>query len=91
MRSKSQIFMLMSRCNATGVVVIYGPFKKDNRFTSASNAEFDKSLRMQNPEWGYRDTGQVAQEAKKNGLALQDVKDMPANNFLLTFAKSKGK
>ena len=70
--------------------MIYGPFKKDNRFTSVSNAEFDKSLRTQNPEWGYRDIGQVAQEAKKNGLALQDVKDMPANNFLLTFTKSKG-
>ena len=71
--------------------MIYGPFKKDNRFTTTSNEEFDKSLRQRNPEWGYRDTGQVAQEAKKNGLALRDVKDMPANNFLLTFTESTGK
>lgn len=34
--------------------MVYGPFSKDGKFTSESNAEFDASLRARNTEWGYR-------------------------------------
>jgi hypothetical protein len=37
-----------------GLLLVYGPFKKDGKCTTDSNAVFDVSLRSQNPEWGYR-------------------------------------
>lgn len=37
-----------------GLMLVYGPFKRDGQCTTESNASFDRSLRSQNPEWGYR-------------------------------------
>jgi hypothetical protein len=37
-----------------GLLLVYGPFKKDGKCTTSSNAQFDASLKSQNPEWGYR-------------------------------------
>ena len=44
--------------------MLYGPFKKNNRFTTESNAAFDESLRRRNPTWGYRDIGTLEQVAQ---------------------------
>lgn len=72
-----------------GLLIIYGPFKVNGEFTTESNADFDKSLRSRNPEWGYRDIDEICAEAKKNGLQFEGKREMPANNFLLTFSKTK--
>ncbi|KAJ3038573.1 hypothetical protein HDV00_000503 [Rhizophlyctis rosea] len=68
-----------------GVVMIYGPFKKDGGFTSQGNEEFDASLKQRNPKWGLRDIADVAAEFAKHGWKLKTVHDMPANNFTLIF------
>eukprot|EP00511_Aplanochytrium_stocchinoi_P013241 CAMPEP_0204893336 /NCGR_PEP_ID=MMETSP1349-20130617/31280_1 /ASSEMBLY_ACC=CAM_ASM_000710 /TAXON_ID=215587 /ORGANISM="Aplanochytrium stocchinoi, Strain GSBS06" /LENGTH=186 /DNA_ID=CAMNT_0052059885 /DNA_START=67 /DNA_END=624 /DNA_ORIENTATION=+ len=34
-----------------GVLVVYGPFKVDGKFTSDGNQAFDEQLRSQNKEW----------------------------------------
>jgi len=72
-----------------GVLIIYGPFKVNGECTTQSNADFDASLRSRNPEWGYRDIDDVVAEASKCDLHFQGKREMPANNFLLTFTKGK--
>jgi SAM-dependent methyltransferase len=71
-----------------GRLFLYGPFKRDGRHTAVSNAVFDTSLRSQDPEWGVRDVGDVAQLAAASGLELAEIFEMPANNAILMFARS---
>ena len=71
-----------------GMLVTYGPYKIDGKFTTESNQAFDESLRARDPSWGYRDAdADVAAEAARHGLVLQHRREMPANNFLLAFVK----
>eukprot|EP00930_Biecheleria_cincta_P097586 TRINITY_DN89290_c0_g1_i1.p1 TRINITY_DN89290_c0_g1~~TRINITY_DN89290_c0_g1_i1.p1 ORF type:complete len:216 (+),score=25.90 TRINITY_DN89290_c0_g1_i1:71-718(+) len=72
-----------------GHLIIYGPFKVDGYCTTESNASFDSSLRARDPQWGYRDVADVASEAAEHGLELQERREMPANNFLLVFRKTR--
>ncbi|HEU0082945.1 MAG TPA: DUF938 domain-containing protein [Bradyrhizobium sp.] len=72
---------------ADGRLFLYGPFKRDGKHTAGSNQAFDLSLRNNNPEWGVRDIGDVRQLAESNGLRLAEIADMPANNFMLVFAR----
>ena len=71
-----------------GRFFLYGPFKRDGQHTALSNAVFDTSLREGNPEWGVRDIADVEQLAARNGLALREVRDMPANNLILVFGRA---
>ena len=66
-------------------VAIYGPFKYEGKYTSESNATFDKWLRSQNLDSGIRDFELVNEEARNVGLSLIEDCAMPANNKLLVF------
>lgn len=68
-------------------VVIYGPFHRDGRPTSESNAAFDASLRTRDPGMGLRDV--AALHALAAGIGLHRVDDvaMPANNACLVWAR----
>lgn len=70
-----------------GKFCVYGPFKYDRRFTSASNERFDMSLRERDPNSGIRDIEALIALAKASGLTLQADHTMPANNQLLVFNK----
>lgn len=72
---------------ADGLLLLYGPFKRDGKHTALSNAVFDASLREGNPEWGVRDTADLDKLAAGAGLTLRDVAEMPANNLILVFAR----
>jgi Protein of unknown function (DUF938) len=37
-----------------GLLVVYGPFKRNGVCTTESNTNFDASLRSRDPRWGYR-------------------------------------
>jgi len=39
------------------------------------------------PSWGVRDLEAVAAVAKKEGLEIEEVVAMPANNFTVVFRK----
>lgn len=68
-------------------LVLYGPFARNGRHTSASNARFDQALRLQNPAWGVRDLHDVSREAVAHKLGLDAAIEMPANNLTVVFRK----
>jgi len=71
-----------------GKLFLYGPFMRDGAHTAPSNASFDASLRAQNAAWGVRDTRDLAALASAHKLVITDVIPMPANNFVLVFARA---
>ena len=75
---------------AGGVLFLYGPYRRYGRHTSPSNEAFDRSLRMQNREWGVRDLERVVELAEENGFAQPIIEEMPANNLFLVFRRSDG-
>jgi SAM-dependent methyltransferase len=71
-----------------GLLYLYGPYRRYGHHTSASNEAFDRDLRLRNPEWGVRDLELVADVAASNGLVLEDVVEMPANNLSVIFRRA---
>jgi hypothetical protein len=70
-----------------GVLFLYGPFRRSGAHTAPSNAAFDASLRARDPAWGLRDLEAVVDLAGMAGFLLQDIIDMPANNFAIVFRR----
>ncbi len=68
-------------------LVLYGPYRRAGVKTAPSNEAFDQSLKARDAQWGLRDLEDVTAEAGRNGLALQRVVEMPANNLTLVFRK----
>ncbi|MEP6941116.1 MAG: DUF938 domain-containing protein [Rudaea sp.] len=64
-------------------LAIYGPFNYGGRFTSASNAAFDASLKARAAHMGIRDFAMLNELAAGAGFELCDDLAMPANNRLL--------
>ncbi|MFN3657037.1 MAG: DUF938 domain-containing protein [Pseudolabrys sp.] len=73
---------------ADGRLLVYGPFMRDGAHTAPSNASFDASLRAENPDWGVRDTRDLAALAQASGLLLSETIAMPANNQVLVFSRA---
>lgn len=72
---------------AGGILYLYGPYRRHGAHTAASNEAFEGWLLEKDPRFGVRHMEDVEKEALKNGLELQDVIDMPANNFSLVFKR----
>ena len=70
-----------------GIVCVYGPFRYGNRYTSPSNADFDRYLKRTYPEGGIRDFEAVAALASAAGLRQIADHAMPANNQLLVWQR----
>jgi Protein of unknown function (DUF938) len=70
---------------AGGILYLYGPFKQNGQPTAPSNAAFDESLQMRNPEWGVRDLEAVVAAAETENLSLRKIYPMPANNLSVVF------
>ena len=68
-------------------LMLYGPFKIDNKNISQSNDLFDSSLKMQNKLWGIRDLIEVSEEATKSGFIKEESIRMPANNLSVIYRK----
>ena len=71
-----------------GMLCIYGPFNFDGRFTSASNAQFDASLRAQAPHMGLRNQEDVDALARAQQLTPVADLPLPANNKLLAWRRA---
>ena len=68
-------------------LILYGPFKIEDKHVSKSNELFDKSLKIQNNNWGVRNLEQVNKEAIINGFQQKQLIQMPANNLTLIYEK----
>jgi SAM-dependent methyltransferase len=68
-----------------GTLAVYGPFRHGGRFTSDSNAAFDRMLRERDAASGIRDFEAVDALAAEAGLEFQQDFPMPANNELLVW------
>ena len=86
---KSLMKLLGHRLREGSRAVIYGPFKYNGEFTSPSNAEFDKSLKENNPVSGIRAFEDVNSNMIKNGFELVHDYEMPANNRMLVYNRLK--
>jgi cyclopropane fatty-acyl-phospholipid synthase-like methyltransferase len=69
-------------------MIFYGPYKTDGKHTSESNVEFELWLKEKDNSYGIRNIGDVESEASKNGFSLKQAIAMPANNFMLEFARA---
>lgn len=72
-----------------GEVIFYGPFKRDGAHTANSNQSFDDGLRAENPKWGVRNLEDLCAYSEPLGFGPPRITEMPANNLLVSFKKSK--
>ena len=70
-----------------GRLCVYGPFRYEGGYTSASNARFDESLRARAAHMGIRDFEAVDELARDSGFSLIADYTMPANNQMLVWRK----
>jgi SAM-dependent methyltransferase len=74
--------------SASGVLVLYGPYRIGGEHTAPSNASFDADLRARDSRFGVRDLEAVSALAAEHGFALLERVEMPANNQTLVFRRS---
>jgi SAM-dependent methyltransferase len=72
-----------------GLLLTYGPYKRDGQHTSPSNHTFDLFLKGGDPDWGVRDIGDLV-AAAAGRLELEEVVELPANNFVLVWRRPEG-
>ncbi|TVQ59752.1 MAG: DUF938 domain-containing protein [Spirulina sp. DLM2.Bin59] len=70
-----------------GILYLYGPFIEPGKPLAPSNLAFHESLQFRNPAWGLRDLNVVEAAAAAEGLKLQRVAPMSANNLSVIFKK----
>ncbi len=70
-----------------GLFLLYGPFRLHGGFTTGSNAAFDESLRLRNPDMGLRDLETLDELAADAGMRRKRYFAMPSNNFLVVWQK----
>jgi SAM-dependent methyltransferase len=70
---------------AGAILHLYGPFKQGGRHTAESNERFDAMLLSRDPAWGVRDLDDITRLGDAAGLELDDVIDMPSNNFSVIY------
>ena len=70
-----------------GVLYLYGPFIREGVATAESNLAFDVSLKSRNAEWGLRALEDVVALAAGQGLKLDRVIEMQANNVSVVFRR----
>ncbi len=84
---KNLMKMLGNRLREGAQVIIYGPFNYGGKFTSESNAEFDRSLKATHPDRGIRAFEDVNNNMIKNGFVLYKDYEFPSNNRALVYTR----
>lgn len=71
------------------ILVIYGPFNAQGRYSSDSNAAFDQWLKARGAHMAIRDAEAVDALAEAAGFILIDDRAMPANNRCRVWRRAK--
>ncbi len=91
--SKSNVVKFFNLVNSVtqkqSSLFVYGPFNYNGDYTSLSNAEFDTWLKNRNSESAIRDFEWIDDLANDAGFFIVDDVEMPANNRLLHWERSK--
>jgi hypothetical protein len=74
--------------SGSGMLFLYGPYRRGGVVTAESNEAFDRSLRERNAEWGLRQLEDVEREATARGLTRTKLVEMPANNLSIVFRRA---
>lgn len=72
---------------AGGVFCLYGPFRIDGRFNTASNEDFDAGLRRRDPEMGVRGLETLDEFGTAAGLERERLYVVPSNNFVAVWTR----
>ena len=91
--SEDEATILISEISAAlapgGRSIIYGPFKRNNKLTSAGDQTFHQSLIKVDPQIGYKNDAWMTAKFKEAKLELLKVVPMPANNLAFIFEKPR--
>jgi hypothetical protein len=83
--SEDEAKILVSEISAAlapgGRSIIYGPFKRNNKLTSAGDQTFHQSLIKADPQIGYKNDAWMTAKFEDAKLELLKVVPMPANNL----------
>jgi len=83
------LFTYLGEACAVGtLLMVYGPFNYEGRYTSTSNASFDEWLQSRDIRSAIRDFEQIDALAQSAGFVLLEDKPMPANNRLVFWRRS---
>jgi hypothetical protein len=66
---------------------LYGAYRQAGVVTAPSNEAFDAWLRAENSEWGVRRLEDVVAAAEVQGLGVDKIVELPANNLSVIFRK----
>jgi hypothetical protein len=70
-----------------GLLYLYGPYSRAGVETAPSNRAFDASLKARDSRWGLRAVEDVIAAADMQGLRIDRLIEMPANNLSLLFRR----
>ena len=68
-------------------LILYGPYRQHGVPTAPSNEQFELWLKGKSPDFGLRYLEDVAAAAEAQGLVLERVAEMPANNLMPVFRR----
>jgi hypothetical protein len=72
-----------------GYLYLYGPYRRNGQHTAQSNVDFDAWLKSQDASWGVRNLEDVEATAKTNNLLIEEITDMPSNNYSVIFRRQQ--
>ncbi len=91
--SEDEATILISEISAAlapgGRSIIYGPFKRNNKLTSAGDQSFHQSLIEADPQIGYKNDAWMTARFKEKKLGILKVVPMPANNLAFVCEKPR--
>ena len=68
-------------------LLVYGPVFLSSASDPPGNRAFDEELRARDPAYGVRRLKELTAIAARAGLETPQVREMPANNVILTMTK----